>query len=99
MTTLTVKKPSTTTRTHAPIVGIHLPIENDRIAADTPNQMNASAKTYFAAPWSGVKNSPNVAAAVIVSEPPSQIGLDSQYRTELIAAEKRPKASFTQTYG
>src|SRR4051794_18499328 len=97
MITVSVKPPSTATRTQAPIVGIHLPIENDRIAAQTANQMNASANTYLPAPCSGVKNSPKVAAAVMVSVPPSQIGFDSQYRTAPIDAANRPKASLTQT--
>src|SRR5689334_8179457 len=77
-TTVNVKKPSTMTRTHAPIVGIHLPIEKERIAAHTANQMNASANRYLPAPFSGVKKSLNVATAVMVSDPPSQIGFDSQ---------------------
>src|SRR4051794_4014529 len=98
MITVATKPPSTTMRTHAPIVGIHLPIPNDRIAAHTANQMNPSAKMYFQAPVSGVKKSPNVVTARIVSEPPSQIGFDSQYRTALIAAVKRPNASLVQTY-
>src|SRR5919107_1785778 len=88
----------TTRMTHAPTVGIHLPTENDRIAAHTANQMKATANRYFPAPPSGVKNSPNVATAVMVRVPPSQIGFESQYRTELIAAVKRPNASFVHTY-
>src|SRR5690348_7930818 len=97
MITVSVKNESTMTRTHAPIVGIHLPIENERIAAHTANQMKASAKMYLPAPLSGVKNSLNVATAVMVSEPPSQIGFDSQYRTAPTDAKKRPNASLTQT--
>src|SRR3954468_10646687 len=96
MTTVSVKPPSTITRTQAPIVGIHLPIENERIAAHTANQMKASANRYLPAPCSGVKNVPNVVTAVIVSVPPSQIGFESQYRTEFTEAAKRPKASLTQ---
>src|SRR6478609_2777467 len=96
MITVSVKPASTITRTHAPMVGIHFPIENDRIAAHTANQMNARAKMYLPAPLSGVKNSLNVATAVIVSEPPSQIGFDSQYRTAPTEAMKRPNASLTQ---
>src|SRR3954465_11791829 len=75
MITVSVKNASTTTRTHAPMVGIHLPMENERMAAHTANQMNPRAKMYLPAPLRGVKNSPKVATAVIVSEPPSQIGL------------------------
>ena len=73
-----VKRPSSTIRTQAPIVGIHLPTPKERIAAHTANQMNASEKAYFQTPVSGVKNSPNVVTARIVSVPPSQIGFDSQ---------------------
>src|SRR3954447_6744329 len=96
MITVRVKTASTAIRTQAPIVGIHLPTPNDRIAAHTANQMKASEKRYFQTPVSGVKKSPNVVTARIVSEPPSQIGFESQYRTALIEATKRPKASFVQ---
>ena len=74
-----------------------MPTPKERIAAHTANQMNAIEKTYFQTPVSGVTNSPNVVTARIVSVPPSQIGFDSQYRTEAIDAVKRPKASLTQT--
>src|SRR3954467_477908 len=96
MITVSVNPPSSAIRTHAPIVGIHLPIPKERIADQTANQMKAIEKTYFQTPVSGVKKSLKVVTARIVSVPPSQIGLDSQYRTELIAAAKRPKASLTQ---
>src|SRR5690349_8299693 len=86
------KNPRTMIRTNAPMVGIHLPTPKERIAAHTANQMNASAKRYLETPCSGVKNSPNVVAAVIVSEPPSQIGFASQYTTDWIAAVNRPNA-------
>ena len=79
-------------------MGIHLPTPKERIAAHTANQMNASEKRYFQVPVSGMKKSPNVVTARIVSEPPSQIGFESQYRTALIEATKRPKASLTQMY-
>src|SRR5690349_6648082 len=42
--TVTVKTVSRITRPQAPIVGIHLPTPNDRIAAQVANQMKASAK-------------------------------------------------------
>src|SRR3954454_6998443 len=96
MITVRVNPPSRAIRPHAPIVGIHLPMPKERIAAHTANQMNASANRYLATPLSGVKNSPNVVAAVIVSDPPSQIGFESQYRTDWMAAVKRPNASLTQ---
>src|SRR5919206_1630411 len=96
MITVSTKKPSRTMRTQAPIVGIHLPTPNDRIAAHTANQMNPREKRYLPAPCSGVKKSPNVVTARIVSDPPSQIGLDSQYRTALTDAVKRPNASLVQ---
>ena len=72
-------------------MGIHLPTPKDRIAAHTANQMNAIEKRYFQMPLSGVKNSPNVVTARMVSVPPSQIGFDSQYRTELIEAGEAPE--------
>src|SRR3954447_2109347 len=96
MTTVSVNEASTTTRTNAPIVGIHLPIENDRIAAHTAIQMKASAKMYLPTPPRLNKKSFHVVTAVMVSEPPSQIGFESQYRTDWIAATKRPNASLTQ---
>src|ERR1700704_4693696 len=95
--TLNVKKPSSSIRPQAPRVGIHFPTPNDRIAAQTANQMNAIENRYFQLP-SGVKNASKVVTAVIVSVPPSQIGFDSQYSTALIAAGKRPNASFVQMY-
>src|SRR3954447_13555527 len=96
MITVTVKPASTTTRTNAPIVGIHLPTEKLRIAAQTAIQMNASAKMYLPTPPRGNRKSFHVVTAVMVSEPPSQIGFESQYRTDWIAAVKRPNASLTQ---
>src|ERR671937_407927 len=97
MTTLNVKKPRSSIRPHAPTVGIHFPTPNERIAAQTANQMKTMEKTYFQPP-SGVKNSSKVVTAVIVSVPPSQIGFESQYRTALTAAANRPNASFVQMY-
>lgn len=55
-----------------------MPIEKDRIAAQTANQMKARPNTYFQPPSSGVKNAVQVATAVIVSEPPSHTGFESQ---------------------
>src|ERR671939_1841874 len=97
MITVSTKKLSRIMRTHAPTVGIHLPTENERIAAHTANQMKISEKTYLPAPCSGVKKSPSVVTARMVSDPPSQIGFDSQYRTALTDAVKRPNASLVQT--
>ena len=71
------KNPSTIIRPHAPRVGIHLPTPNDRMAAQTENQMKIRPKMYSPLPrlW---KNSLNTATAVIVSVPPSQIGFEIQ---------------------
>src|SRR3954467_8232013 len=96
MTTLTVPPPSTTTRTNAPIVGIHLPTEKLRIADHTAIQMNTRAKMYLPTLPRWKKKSLNVVTAVMVSAPPSQIGFESQYRTDCTAATKRPNASLTQ---
>src|SRR5439155_16961715 len=82
-----------------PTLGIHLPNRNETIAEITANQMNASANSSLPTPCSGVKNSPNADTARMVSVPPSQIGLDSQYSTVTIAARNRPKARRVHTYG
>src|SRR5690349_2185155 len=97
-TTDSVKNPSTATRTNAPTLGIHLPNRNDTIADTTANQMNTSANSSLPIPCSGVKKSPNAEMARMVSVPPSQIGLDSQYRTVTIAATNRPNARRLHTY-
>ena len=81
------------------MLGIHLPSRNDTIADTTANQMNTSANSSLPNPCSGVKKSPNAEIARMVSVPPSQIGLDSQYSTVTIAATNRPKASRLHTYG
>ncbi len=92
-----MKKLSSTIRAQAPSVGIHLPTPNDRIAAHTPNQMNASENRYCPTLPRSPKNVLNVVTAVMHSRPPIQTGFDSQYRTELIDATKRPQASFVHT--
>jgi hypothetical protein len=96
-TTLNEKNPSSAMRAHAPSVGIHLPMPNDRIAAHTPNQMNARAKRYWPASPRSPKNVLNVATAVMQSRPPIHTGFESQYMTVLIAATNRPQASRVHT--
>src|SRR4051794_904480 len=96
MTTLSEKNPSSRMRAHAPSVGIHLPTPNDRIAAHTPNQMNAAAKRYLPIPPRSPKKVLNVSTAVMQSRPPIQTGFESQYRTVLIPAMKRPHARRVQ---
>src|SRR3954447_4237273 len=97
MTTESVKNESRTMRAQAPSVGIHLPIPNDSTAAHTANQMNASEKRYWPTLPRSVKNVLNVVTAVMHSRPPIQTGFESQYRTLLTAATKRPQASLVQT--
>src|SRR3954454_14852055 len=92
MTTLSEKNPSNRMRAHAPSVGIHLPTPKDRMDANTPNQMNAPAKMYLPTPPRSPKNVLKVSTAVMHSRPPLQTGFESQYRTVLIAATKRPNA-------
>ena len=77
MTTVKVKKPSTSIRPQAPIVGSHLPTPNERIAAQTEIQMKRRPKMYFPTPRSK-KNALKVATAVMQSVPPSQIGFAIQ---------------------
>src|SRR3954451_22806872 len=97
MTTLSEKNPSSPIRAQAPRVGIHLPTPKERIAAHTPNQMNAPANRYLPIPPRSPKNVLNVSTAVMQSRPPIQTGFESQYRTVLIAATKRPNARRVQT--
>ena len=78
MTTLSVKNASSTIRTQAPSVGIHLPTPNDRIAAQTPNQMNTTEKRYWPALPRSPKKVLNVVTAVMHSRPPIQTGFESQ---------------------
>ena len=78
MTTVIVNPASTMMRTNAPMVGIHLPIAKLRIAAHTAIQMKASAKMYLPTLPRLKRKSLNVVTATMVSEPPSQIGFESQ---------------------
>ena len=77
MTTVRLKKPSTSIRPHAPTVGSHLPTPKERMAAHTEIQMKSRPKMYFAFPRSK-KKALNVATAVMQSVPPSQIGFAIQ---------------------
>ncbi len=87
-TTESANRPRVKIRTNAPMVGIHLPTWNDRIAATTVNQMNPSRNSQsprLAAPITGPasappsrKNTLNVVSARIASVPPTQIGLEIQ---------------------
>ena len=77
-TTLNEKNPSSAMRAQAPSVGIHLPTPKDRIAAHTPNQMNASAKRYLPTFPRSPKNVLNVVTAVMQSRPPIHTGFESQ---------------------
>jgi hypothetical protein len=99
MATVTMKKPKMITRRKPPIFGIHLPIRSDNIAAVIATQMNASPNRYSGSPLSGLlkKNALAAARAVTASVPPTQTGLEIQYKTELIAAGSRPNASLVQT--
>src|SRR5215472_11439253 len=99
MATETMKKPSTTTRMKPPMFGIHLPIRSDRIAAVIATQINASPNRYSGSPLIGLlkKNALAAAMAVTASVPPTQTGLEIQYKTELIAAGSLPNASLVQT--
>src|SRR5438876_3928168 len=97
MITLKVKNARSAMRAHAPSVGIHLPIPNDRIAAHTPNQMKSTENTYWPPVPTFQKNVWNVWNPVIQSKPPIQTGFDSQYMTVFTQATSRPNASFVQT--
>src|ERR1700754_4826503 len=97
MITLIVKKLSSTIRAHAPSVGIHLPMPKLSTAAQTANQMKIRAKMYLPTSPRSKKNVLNVVTAVMHSSPPIHTGFESQYMTDVIAATKRPHASFVHT--
>jgi hypothetical protein len=69
------------------------------IAAPIVNQMKVRANRYFHTPVTGVKNPPIVASATIVKLPPTHIGFDTQYSTELMHETRRPNDNLVQTYG
>ena len=78
MTTVRLKKPSTSIRPQAPTVGSHLPTPKERMAAQTEIQMNRRPKMYFPPPPRLKKNALKVATAVMHNVPPSQIGFATQ---------------------
>src|SRR5579875_703583 len=97
MITVRTKNDSSVILMNAPTVGSHLPLSSDMIAEHTAIQMNSSAKIHLPTLPTLKKNSLNAVKAVMVSEPPSHSGFDTQYMIELIAATKRPSASRVQT--
>src|SRR5580693_483251 len=99
MNTVRVKNAISSTRMTAPMVVTHLPNFSAMITDAMPAQMNSNPKTYSQLSERLTKNVLNVAIAVIANVPASQIGLSTQYMTATTAAEARPKASLTQTYG
>src|SRR5579875_2351927 len=97
MITVRTKNDSSVIRMNAPIVGSHLPLSRDMIAEPTAIQMNSSAKIHLPKLPTLKKNWLNAVNAVMVNEPPSHSGFETQYRIELTAATKRPSASRVQT--
>jgi hypothetical protein len=65
-------------RAQAPSVGTHLPCFRETMAAPMVNQMKTTAYTYFQAPPTGPKKVSIAANETIVSDPPTQIGLEIQ---------------------
>src|ERR1700744_392819 len=97
MITVSTKNDSSVIRMKAPTVGSHLPLSRDRIAEHTAVQMNSSAKIHLPKLPTLKKNSLNAVNAVMVSEPPSHSGFDTQHRMALTAATTLPSASRVQT--
>src|SRR5579875_1313894 len=97
--TVSVKPPRSTTRTHAPMIGIQRPTRNDSTAEPTAIQMKASENAYLPTPCRSMKNAENVETAVMLSVPPSQNGFVIQEKIEGTAPVRRPNASFVHTYG
>ena len=97
----TVNRPTTAILTNVPMLGPHLPIRNATIAIPTVTQVN-TRPTAISQPVPSdlcrIKLS-RAAIVVAVSVPPTQIGLDSQYKTEATAAGARPKDMRAHSYG
>ena len=80
-------------------MGTHLPTRSEEATASTLAQMNTSPATWVHNGSRSTKKERNVVSATIVSDPPIQIGLVTQYRTWLTPATNRPNASLVHTYG
>ena len=76
--TVIAKNAMISPRAQAPAVGTHLPYCSDTMAAVMVNQMKTTAYTYFQPPGTFPKNSSIAANDTIVSDPPTQIGLEIQ---------------------
>ena len=77
---MTVKKANRKIRAKAPSVGIHLPMPNERIAAQIPNQMKTIENAYCQNDPELMWKKKSLVAwkASIASRPPTQTGFDSQ---------------------
>src|SRR5258708_35716519 len=96
MITETEKNPSTRKRANAPAVGSHLAFSNDRMAATTASQTNASITMYSTGVGTllpALKKTSTVPTQVTASVPPIHTGLVIQYRKLFTAPTKWPKAS------
>ena len=87
-----VNSPTTAIFTKVPMFGPHLPMRNATIAIPTVTQMKTRPMTISAVVPSGLLTTKlfSVATVVAVSVPPTQTGLDSQYRIDVTAPAGRP---------
>src|SRR5215469_4313566 len=97
----TVKIATTAIFTNVPMFGPHLPTRNAMIAIATVTQMNASPTTTSQAVLIGLLRTKASSDAIVaaLSVPPTQSGLDSQYRIAVTAPAGRPNAILAHSYG
>src|SRR5579862_1026179 len=88
----TVNRPTTAILTNVPMFGPHLPTRNAMIAIPVVTQMNARPITISHVVPSGLVSTKLFSDAIVaaVSVPPTQSGLDSQYKTAVTAPTARP---------
>ena len=96
-----MKIATTANFTKVPIFGPHLPIRNATTAIPTVSQMKPSPTAISAVVPSGLLTTKLLIVAIVaaVSEPPTQIGFDSQYRIAVTAPAARPRAIRAHSYG
>src|SRR5579859_860498 len=97
----TVNSPTTAILTNVPMFGPHLPIRNAMIAIPVVTQMNARPITISHVVLSGLVSTKLFSEAIVaaVSVPPTQSGLDSQYKTAVTAPTARPNDIRAHSYG
>src|SRR5215831_9403139 len=96
-----VKIPTTRILIIVPRFGAHLPYRNATIAVPTTTQVKTRPTRISPVVPSGLFSTKVLRVTIVVaaSVPPTQIGLDSQYRMAVIEPGRRPNDILTHSYG